>query len=606
MKRFLLTVIASAMIAWAIWFGMRALHKPSSTAVAAFLPRETVFFAHLADFNAARAQWHETDLWKLLHEPAMREFLQKPLSHIPRKNEAPQKLKQIEQLELKDAFLAVTSIANDEVKVVGGFRFKGNSQHVENAIGNSRAKLLATFPNAKRETIDYQQRKIETWTRGKETVATVYDGNWFLAANDLAGIKTLMDRVDGRLKDRENTLAADDAFRSASAHMPTSHAMFFYLQPKPLVEKLIALRAATGNPSSPAQVTLLEKMQSVCGAFGFDGGKMRDVFFVGTPKSSGNRVLGRSSVTLGTKDTFFYADQLVSSGQMPDLSDPNALNAFPTALKNMVNAVSAAGITREDWRSAFDPEIGLLADWGAQARWPLVLATLPVKDSVRAKRILTALTTGADKEAKWTQQEKDGALYFSMESAGGFVPVAPVIAVSDHLVIAGLEAASVEAAIKRSGTSSSELANSQNYVNAASALPAPDQAFGYIDTALLYTRFDATLRPMLLMGAMFLPKVAEYVDLSKWPAADVVTKHLSPVVTSTYYKNNGYVTESVGPVTFPQAAVGAGTIVAASVIAYKNQGRLSGMMGTPPAAPPTTPSVPTPNVSATPTPEETP
>ncbi len=249
----------------------------------------------------------------------------------------------------------------------------------------------------------------------------------------------------------------------------------------------------------------------------------------------------------------------------------------------------------------------MLADWGAQARWPLVLATLPVKDSVKAKRILTALTTGADKEAKWTQQEKDGALYFSMESAGGFVPVAPVIAVSDHLVIAGLEAASVEAAIKRSGTSSSELANSQNYVNAASALPAPDQAFGYIDTALLYTRFDATLRPMLLMGAMFLPKVAEYVDLSKWPPADVVTKHLSPVVTSTYYKNNGYVTESVGPVTFPQAAVGAGTIVAASVIAYKNQGRLSGMMGTPPAAaPPTTPSVPTPNVSATPTPEETP
>ena len=58
-----------------------------------------------------------------------------------------------------------------------------------------------------------------------------------------------------------------------------------------------------------------------------------------------------------------------------------------------------------------------------------------------------------------------------MESAGGFVPVAPVIAVSDHVVIAGLEAASVEAAIKRSGTSSSELANSQNYVNAASRAP---------------------------------------------------------------------------------------------------------------------------------------
>ena len=166
----------------------------------------------------------------------------------------------------------------------------------------------------------------------------------------------------------------------------------------------------------------------------------------------------------------------------------------------------------------------------------------------------------------------------------------PIIAVSDHVVIAGLEMASVEAAIKRSGTSSSELASSQNYVNAAHALPEPDQAFGYIDTALLYARFDATLRPMLLMGAMFLPKVAEYVDLSKWPPADVITKHLSPVVTSTYYKNDGYVTESIGPVTFTQAAVGAGAIVGASVMAYKHQGQLGGMKGTPPAPPFTQPA----------------
>jgi hypothetical protein len=605
MKRFLLILITAAMIAWAIWFGVRALHKPSSTTVAAFLPRETVFFAHLSDFNATRGQWHETDLYKLLHEPAMQEFLQKPLSNIPRNNDAPQKLKQIEKLELKDAFLAVTSIANNDVKVLGGFRFKGNSQDVEQLIGHARAKLLAVSPNAKRETIDYQQRKIETSAQGTQMVATVYDGNWFLAANDLEGIKTLMDRVDGRLKDQVNTLTAEAAFRSASAHMPANHAMFFYLQPKPLVEKLVAIRAASGNTSSPAQVTLLERMQSVCGAFGFDGGKMRDVSFVGMPKFSENRVLSRSSLAFGTKDTFLYADG-VSSGQMPDLSDPNVLNAFPAAFKNMAAALSATGITKEDWRSAFDPEIGLLADWGAQARWPSILATMPVKDATKAKRIITTLTTGAATDgASWTQQEKNGALYFSMQSAGGFVSVAPIIAVSDHVVIAGLEAASVEAAMKRSAITSSELASSQNYVNAAHALPEPDQAFAYIDTALLYTRFDATLRPMLLMGAMFLPKVADYVDLSKWPPVEVITKHLNPVVTSTYYKNDGYVTESIGPVTFTQAAVGVGAIVGGSLIAYKHHGQEGGMGGTLPAPPLTQPGA-SPDLTPTPTPEETP
>jgi hypothetical protein len=287
---------------------------------------------------------------------------------------------------------------------------------------------------------------------------------------------------------------------------------------------------------------------------------------------------------------------------MPDLSDPNALNAFPAAFKNMVAALSAAGITKADWQSAFEPEVALLADWGAQARWPSVLATLPVKDSAKAKRIITTLTTSASEGANWTQQQKDGVLYFSMQSAAGFISVAPVIAVSEHVVIGGLDMATVEAAIKRSGSSSSELANSQNYASAAHALPEPDQAFGYIDTTLLYARFDATVRPMLLMSAMFLPKVAEYVDLSKWPPADVITKHLSPVVTSTYYKSDGYVTESIGPVTFTQAAVGVGAIVGGSMMAYKHQGQLGRMKGMP-AAPFTQPA-PLPDL--TPTPEETP
>ncbi len=604
MKRFLLLVVAAAMIAWAIWFGMRILHTPSSSAVAAFLPRETVVFCHLSDFNSMRAQWHETDLYRLWHEPAMLEFLQKPLSRIPRTDTATAKLQQMERLNLTDAFIAVNSIANDEVKVVGGFRFKGNSQDVENLIEGPRAKLLAAFPNTTRATIDYHQRRIETFARGATTLATAFAGDWFLAANDVGEIKTLIDRVDGRLREANKTLAADDSFRSASAHMPANRALFFYLQPKPLVEKLVALRAASGRPAKPDQITLLERMQSVCAAFGFDGGKMRDVVFVGMPKSAGAPVLSRSSLVLGSKNTFFYGDQLMSSDQMPDLTDPNVLNAFPTPLKNMVGVLSAAGIKKEDWESALDPEISLLADWGAQARWPSVFASLPVKDSVKARQIITTLTTRADQNANWTPQEKDGALYFLMQSAG-VVSVTPVIGVSDHVLVGGLDMASVEAAIKRGAGRSSELANSPTYANTVHALPEPDRAFGYIDTSLLYARFDATLRPMLLMGAMFLPKMTEYVDLSKWPPVDVITKHLSPIVTSTYYKGDGYMTESVGPVTFSQAAVGVAAIVGASVAAYRHPAQLGGMKGTTPTPTLTQPAQ-TPDVTPTPTPKETP
>ena len=88
--------------------------------------------------------------------------------------------------------------------------------------------------------------------------------------------------------------------------------------------------------------------------------------------------------------------------------------------------------------------------------------------------------------------------------------------------------------------------------------PAPTTFFAYVDTALLYSRLDATLRPMLLMGAAFMPTMNDYVDVSKLPAPDVITKHLSPIVSSQRYERDGYMAESVGPVTLNQAAIGLG------------------------------------------------
>jgi hypothetical protein len=54
---------------------------------------------------------------------------------------------------------------------------------------------------------------------------------------------------------------------------------------------------------------------------------------------------------------------------------------------------------------------------------------------------------------------------------------------------------------------------------------------------------------MLLMSAAFMPSISDYVDVGKLPAPEIVTKHLSPIVSSQWYDGDGYVTESTGPVT---------------------------------------------------------
>ena len=110
--------------------------------------------------------------------------------------------------------------------------------------------------------------------------------------------------------------------------------------------------------------------------------------------------------------------------------------------------------------------------------------------------------------------------------------------------------------MKRRGASSSELSSSQTYKAASRLLPAPTNFFAYVDMAQLYARLDASLRPMLLMAAAFMPAVGGSVDATKLPSAEIITKHLSPIVSSQRYDRDGYVAESVGPVTLDQSAIG--------------------------------------------------
>src|SRR6266436_940244 len=125
----------------------------------------------------------------------------------------------------------------------------------------------------------------------------------------------------------------------------------------------------------------------------------------------------------------------------------------------------------------------------------------------------------------------------------------PSYALSNRILGAGLNPVSVEEAMKRSGAGSAGLSDSPTYKAAERLLPAPTNFFAYIDTALLYSRLDASLRPMLLMAAAFMPPVSGSITSSNLPSPEAIPKHLSPIVTSQRYDHDGYVAESIGPIT---------------------------------------------------------
>jgi len=587
MRRLTLLILALVVAAFVAWYFWNLSQRISSAPISALLPQDTIFLAHMPDFNQTRDEWHRSDIYQLYREPAVQDFLRKPMGNLPTPNAfGTQTLREIEQLDPKHIFFALTSMDKNNPKLVGGFRFRGSQEEAERIISKWRSALVEQTPAAKREKLQYQRHEIELVTAGPFTLASTYDRPWFFMATDVTELKSLLDRADHRVKNSNGTLNNDEGYQTAIAHRPSNYAAFFYLQPKIFSERLAALRAAVRS-TTPGEATMLENMRCITGSMRFENGKIHDVLFLGMPKLERNTALTRSSASLGTKETFFYLSILLNLGDKIDALN-QSVAAFAGA--KIFQALADSGITADDWKAAFGVELASLADWPSSAHWPSLLLTLPVIEAAKAGKITEALIH-ADEGATWTQTEKDGVRYFSKQSAASLVAITPTVALSNRILIAGFNPVSVEEAMKRSGTGSAEFLNSPTYKAAERLLPAPTNFFAYIDTAFLYSRLDASLRPMLLMAAAFVPSVAGSIDPTKLPSPDVITKHLSPIVSSQRYDHDGYVADSVGPITLDQSAIGFAILSSlGSAARQKASPGLSGWSGSPMATPQVTSS----------------
>jgi hypothetical protein len=581
MKRILFLLIALAIAAFGGWYYWQFSQRFSNASVAGLLPRETIFVAQIPDFNRARDEWLHCDVYQLYRDPAVQDFLRKPLGNIPKTDSLSQALLDIEQLAPTNAFVALTSIDNNNPKFVGGFHFRGSQEEAERIIDKWRSMFTGQNSRLKRDKVQYQGHEIQATKTGSFTIATAYDAPWFFVATDAADMQALLDRADHRSSDVDNRLDKDEAYRSAISRRPSGDVAFFYLQPKTFSQRLAALRAAVGSTPAPGEGTMLEKMRCITGSTRFENGKIHDVLFLGMPKLEHNATLTRSSLSLGTKETFFYLAMLLNLAERMDTLNQAA--AF--AGTKIFQALSDSGITAADWKAAFGIELGSLANWPSGAHWPSLLLTVPVTDATKARQIVEALLR-AEEGGSWTANEKDGVRYFSKQSAASFVAITPTIALSDRILIGGLDPTSVEDAIKRARGSSSELAESQTYKGAERLLPAPTNFFAYIDMAQMYSRLDASLRPMLLMAAAFVPAVAGSIDPTKLPPPEVITKHLSPIVSSQRYDNDGYVAESIGPITLDQLGIGVAVFSSFGAAAARHAGFNAPATAFPPARPP--------------------
>jgi hypothetical protein len=572
MSRLILFLLTVVVVVLAVGYAVRSRRAPT-VVVASLLPNGTVAVAHVPDFEKSRDEWHRSDIYQLYLEPSVQDFLRKPLSHVPHSGGTAQHLKELEELDPKDAFVALTSTENDQPTFVGGFRYRGSQSDAEKIIGQWKAKLLGTSgSDVKTETIDYQKASIQVSRVSNVTLCTAYEKQWFLAANRVEALEAAIDRLRGTAKTSDSSLATDETFRAAMSHMPADYSVGFYVQPKSLIDRLTTLRESAGRSAPQGQLDLLAKIKSFCGAARFDGGKLHDYFFVGMPELVKGADLTRNSLALTTPDTFLYGATLLDLSHQFWLTDPSMSSSFlGDRLQKILRGLAAAGITPAEWQIVFGNEMSAMADWRSDNRIPSPLVAFPVKDFAKAKQFGVTLAHILDDDGEWTESEKDGVHYISSPYRMGLVTLQPTIAVSERFLVAGVDLAAVQAALARVASSASDVSSGTGYRQAVKAMPPPTRGFSYLDLGLLYGRLDSALRPMLMMSAAFMPAMSEYVDVMKLPTAETIAKHLTPIVSSQRYDRDGYVGESIGPITMSQAAIGVTSAAIAATIGYRYQ-----------------------------------
>ncbi|MGI8432827.1 MAG: hypothetical protein ACR2MW_11135 [Chthoniobacterales bacterium] len=591
MKKFLAVVVAALVIALALWVALRVQQANRQMQVSELLPKTTILLAEVPDLKRTRTEWRASDLYALWHEPALQAWLEKPLAELRQRRGNWSDAEHFLQLDPTNLFLALASLENNEPRFMVGFHFGKSEAEVRRFIESREAPWLAKSGSSKREIINYQEHQIETVNAGRFALATVFDRNWFFASNHLATLKTLLDRADRRTPGAaSDALRESDVFQSATKQLPKDFAGMFFVDPRPSIEKLMPLLAMTGQTAATSRIQQFQKIRTVAGALGFDHGKMRETLFVAMPQQHPEEKLTRPGLSNAGKDTFLYSASL---GSWPEAwaattNDPVG-QAMPAVIQNVLAAFARGGVSREDLGRAFGDEVELVGEWPENAHWPQVVLMLPVKDVARAQKAMGALDLSALLGSEWTRTEKEGVSFFSMNAIGGVVPIHPTIALSNRMLLAASDPAAAEAVIlPQPAKAADSLQKTAAFQEAQARVGAAQTAFNYLDTRLIFERTDAALRPLLLMSATFYPALGKKVDVSKIPPADVIAKHLSPIVMSQRYTGGGYVTESIGPVTFTEATLGLGTAFAAGYVYYAHG--FGGLVR--PVAPAATPSPP--------------
>ena len=554
-----IVLVAIAVAAAFLVFKKTAVHHTPAVQLA---PADTIFFVHFPDVKRTTARWPKTGLAQIAAEPEVQAFLAKPRANAPQMKMLEEKLSQIDKLDPGEGFLAVTSIDGSSPRFIAGLSFAGSKADAEALLAEPRAEMKKAYPAGKSDVTMQGQTQIETFTYEDTTIGEAIQGGWYLVSNDMELLRHTLDVPAQGLG--QKALAANDLYKKSTSHLPGDGEVVLYAQVGVLTERLVSLLVASGQALDPKQIADLKKIQAVAFGTKFEGEQMRDTLFLLSSGSATEAPLARNSLAFTSPGTFLsYMTTVPATIEVPESS--LVLGAMLPGFSAVEKGLADKGLKWSDFGKAFGPEFGVVGNWVENAPQPSVLLALDVHDAAKARSFVEVFTGGLAGSPAWGSKEEHGTAIFQSPAAGGLVPVAPTVALTDKFLVIGFSEPEIVAALAQLKSGKAAITAVPAFDQMAKTVGTPTAGFGYIDMKALFERSYGALRPLLAMSLAFNPDSAKYVDAGKLPNADVIGKHLTPSIYSQSVTSEGTLVESVGTLTFNQVLVATvGTAVAAA------------------------------------------
>lgn len=559
MKKTVLSIVAAACVAGGGVAGFLIWKKNAGSradlSAAQLLAGDTLAFAEFPDFKTSATRWRETSLGKILDEPEVRAFLERPRAQLA-KNAVWAEIKtHLRNAQPHRAFLAIAGVENNMPRVVAGLSFDGPRAEIEGLLARARDRAQSASPAAKADVAQYKSFEIESISDKDVTLAGAFAGNWYFLANNVDLLKATLDRFSGEASG--DSLAASEVYRKSTARLPADPEFRIFARVEEFMDRLIGLAEVQGKTIDAARAGEIRKAKAIAAATRFEGDRIRDTSFVFSPGSVSVPVLNGSTLALTSPGTLLYC---AFAPIVPDTWEVPNLAAYPAPIQAVVHALGSRlneqGIGVKEFKAAFGPEFGLLSDWGPGATSvPSVALATEVRDPALALKFAEGGCAG------WEKAESNGTTLWSAPSSGG--ALSPAVALTPKFLIVGLNAEATRALAAKTtatGAESGTLAKSPGYTGALQTVGNPSVSLGYLDVKSTFERLYGTLRPAAMLWAGFVPNLATYVDAAKLPTTEPISKHLLPTVFSSSQTEDGFLSESTGSVTLTQ---GAGTLATA-------------------------------------------